>query len=1134
MNINSSISSINSLNEPGDSHKVVLPYIRRLQKFTMNDIPGCNELFVTSDQRICMNEIAKVDSNLLDKTVRQFIVNNKLNENETLKNISQLREIFMEELTKVYVNLPGDNNDEEWEYSLNQSDESSSLPSSSKSSIIFSSTIENPWITQYRSTTKMPEEYEQYVEGIAFLDRYEIVRILKPFGPIEPTNRLWNQIKIKFGVDIHEILYEACEEHFSKLSNVNNFVEMKKIINRNLANIWHLSLKKFPNTGSRVHILFSGEVLFKDNQLILTLNPPKIGHSKRYYRLLSSERFLHLKIKNTDSLDDNQKLKLKSLLLFPLSLAGRTYEFLYAKSNILYYFATSGPDISDNMSIWQVINYNLPIELNKNMTTAKFYSRISLGFSNTTPTIVFKPKEILYTDDITINGHCFTDGCAAISLAAMKEVAEILGCKETPSAIQGRIGGAKGVWYIDPRRDFSENKWIELRESQIKYKLNLNDDDYIHLRTLEVLHVVVPPTKPGALNSQLIRVLYNGGVSLNVFLEMMKEYAEKIKSEVIGCDNPRSLISWVTNNSNIMRNRLEIFYNHYFENDSSDDENNNFDLYIDLELESYTMSGFPDNPSEQCIQMLQAGFTPSTCPYLAKNLKNVLSSTLKSLFTKFRINIPLSRMLICIADPTKTLKPGEVFIQLDREAGRDERTGLPFGIIEDEVILARNPCGLPSDIVKVRAVKNMDLSIYYNVVIFPVNVAKKGDASLATNLSGGDYDGDKIFCCWDPQIVKAYKNSPILSLDPRIKNAFDKNNQTLNELLSSVNSNQMDSVIQEIILDIYFKDLETPHGLYDRWHKLQSSEYGIFDKQSIYLAQMNAQLIDATKRGLIIKPNVQQNDYEIFRKLPVPYWMEKEDNYKIRSKSKQVSNGVNFGVKGIMDSLCIEIENEMSEIINNKGLLVAEMNVEPDSHIYNFWYDEVARAQKMEEDSLYLDDLNLISTYISQLVQNYNSKYAQILGNQNREENEQSLPSCSSKQSTFYNINAPNENEECKSVDYEFLKKFLNTPPVEKYKSKTFKFLKDRRSTIFESRLDPLTIFELKLKAASLYLSSVGEKPDKQICWAIAFRTLCNIKSQMLENERHLVVGGPRSVIDEVWQALRIDEKWLKRKKVFQ
>ncbi|CAB4394958.1 unnamed protein product [Rhizophagus irregularis] len=85
----------------------------------MNNIPGCNELFVTSEQRFCMNEIAKADKNLLDKTVRQFIIKNKLNENGTFKNISKLRDIFSEDLTKVFAHLPEDNNeDEEWEYSL--------------------------------------------------------------------------------------------------------------------------------------------------------------------------------------------------------------------------------------------------------------------------------------------------------------------------------------------------------------------------------------------------------------------------------------------------------------------------------------------------------------------------------------------------------------------------------------------------------------------------------------------------------------------------------------------------------------------------------------------------------------------------------------------------------------------------------------------------------------------------------------------------------------------------------------------------------------------------------------------------------------------------------------------------------
>ena len=38
-------------------------------------------------------------------------------------------------------------------------------------------------------------------------------------------------------------------------------------------------------------------------------------------------------------------------------------------------------------------------------------------------------------------------------------------------------------------------------------------------------------------------------------------------------------------------------------------------------------------------------------------------------------------------------------INVDKEVGNDECTGLLFGIIEGEIILARNPCRLPSDIV---------------------------------------------------------------------------------------------------------------------------------------------------------------------------------------------------------------------------------------------------------------------------------------------------------------------------------------------------------------------------------------------------------------------------------------------------
>ena len=78
-------------------------------------MPDCNEMFATSEQRTCMNKIARVDPALLDETVCQFIFKNNLTDKTTPKGLSQLREILTQELTKAYVNLPGDDNeDEEW------------------------------------------------------------------------------------------------------------------------------------------------------------------------------------------------------------------------------------------------------------------------------------------------------------------------------------------------------------------------------------------------------------------------------------------------------------------------------------------------------------------------------------------------------------------------------------------------------------------------------------------------------------------------------------------------------------------------------------------------------------------------------------------------------------------------------------------------------------------------------------------------------------------------------------------------------------------------------------------------------------------------------------------------------------
>ena len=58
---------------------------------------------------------------------------------------------------------------------------------------------------------------------------------------------------------------------------------------------------------------------------------------------------------------------------------------------------------------------------------------------------------------------------------------------------------------------------------------------------------------------------------------------------------------------------------------------------------------------------------------------------------------------------------------------------------------------------KVRAVFKPELRMYRDVIIF----SSKGSRSLADKLSGGDYDGDMAWICWEPSIVDPFENAPV-------------------------------------------------------------------------------------------------------------------------------------------------------------------------------------------------------------------------------------------------------------------------------------------------------------------------------------------------------------------------------------
>lgn len=59
-------------------------------------------------------------------------------------------------------------------------------------------------------------------------------------------------------------------------------------------------------------------------------------------------------------------------------------------------------------------------------------------------------------------------------------------------------------------------------------------------------------------------------------------------------------------------------------------------------------------------------------------------------------------------------------------------------MLDELVLIARNPCIQPSDVQKVRAIYHPAFSTFHDVVV----CSTRGSRSVLSKLSGGDYDGE--------------------------------------------------------------------------------------------------------------------------------------------------------------------------------------------------------------------------------------------------------------------------------------------------------------------------------------------------------------------------------------------------------
>jgi len=334
------------------------------------------------------------------------------------------------------------------------------------------------------------------------------------------------------------------------------------------------------------------------------------------------------------------------------------------------------------------------------------------------------------------------DGCALMSRKLANRICEQLGIRgDIPSAFQGRIAGAKGLWMVDSERSkhrvFSENGgddiWIEISDSQLKIKphpIDWKDPVDEEKLTFEVVNWS-KPLHPVDLNIQLLNILEYGGD--------VKEYIAKLTHDGVWALYHDFAHVLQTNNSVLCRSLLQKL------SPSGEDAPN----------KARRMAQWMISDAEYIVRLSEAGFKPQQFWPLRKRLRKYLEYLLDRHVEELHIQVPLSTYAYCIADPYGVLQPGEVHFGLSNNWRDPNNEFLDNMITGRDVLVGRLPAHVPSDIQCRTAVWKNELRHFKDVIVFPTT----GDIPLAHMLSGGDYDGDTPWICWDQEIVKSFRNS---------------------------------------------------------------------------------------------------------------------------------------------------------------------------------------------------------------------------------------------------------------------------------------------------------------------------------------------------------------------------------------
>jgi len=383
----------------------------------------------------------------------------------------------------------------------------------------------------------------------------------------------------------------------------------------------------------------------------------------------------------------------------------------------------------------QMLDWLLQFENNQEQPHLKLFSRIHLGLTKTWPVVVFEKDQMRHLPQDILSAtseKVMNDGVGRMSPAVARHVRDVLGLSDIPSAIQGRLGSAKGMWIRDVVYTGGD-LWIDTFPSQRKWVCDYEDPDH---RTLEVKSWA-KELKSSQLNLQLLPVLEDRAIDKRMMRrtigarladDLQKEF--DLQNEAFS--SPIQFKQWLTSNFSTRANRVSAGH-------------------VPM------LAGMPQSREESLQLLIDSGFDPRKQKYIRETTLQLQIDKCGDLKSKMHIKVGQSAYVYMVVDFWGVLQEGEVHLGFSSKFQAEDQDHSLTLLTDCDVLVARSPAHFASDVQKVRAVFKNELHFLKDVIVF----SSFGDVPLADKLSGGDYDGDQAWVCWDPEIVNNFENAEV-------------------------------------------------------------------------------------------------------------------------------------------------------------------------------------------------------------------------------------------------------------------------------------------------------------------------------------------------------------------------------------